>query len=186
MSNVDITRYSKRLVQLFWDPEPKNDSTINSPVWCLGHKYEITDSTKAHHADTTASNASDQPSSSSVTLPAPSTAPPVRSDSRSSSFEQVERVGISDASCQGEGAAWPKQFLDDFETRIWLTYRSNFSPIAKVEDPQAVAGMSLTARIKYQMAGQGGFTSDTGWGCMIRSGQSLLANALALRRFGRG
>ncbi|KAJ9134747.1 Cysteine protease [Pleurostoma richardsiae] len=32
---------------------------------------------------------------------------------------------------------------------------------------------------------QGGFTSDSGWGCMIRSGQSLLANTLAICYLGR-
>lgn len=179
MSNVDITRYSKRLVQLFWDPEPKNDNSSSIPIWCLGRKYETTAANEPHSDSAGGLNGVSGPDKDGR-RPAP-----IRLDSRSSSFEQVDRAEAPDATLQIE-PAWPKDFLDDFETRIWLTYRSNFPPIPKKEDPQAVAGMSLTARIKYQMAGQGGFTSDTGWGCMIRSGQSLLANALAMRRFGRG
>ncbi|KAJ2989178.1 hypothetical protein NUW58_g3602 [Xylaria curta] len=40
-------------------------------------------------------------------------------------------------------------------------------------------------RIKTQLSDQTGFASDSGWGCMIRSGQSLLANAMAIQRLGR-
>ncbi len=41
-------------------------------------------------------------------------------------------------------------------------------------------------RLKTSFGDQSGFSSDTGWGCMIRSGQSLLANALIINRLGRG
>jgi cysteine protease ATG4 len=80
---------------------------------------------------------------------------------------------------------WPPSFLDDFESRLWFTYRSNFAPIPKSQDPKALAAMSFSVRIR-QMANQEGFTSDTGWGCMIRTGQSLLANALLFLEMGRG
>lgn len=86
----------------------------------------------------------------------------------------------------GEEDGWPSAFLDDFEAKIWLTYRSDFPTIAKSQDPKAWSSMSLSVRLRSSLTDQSGFTSDTGWGCMIRSGQSLLANSLLLVRLGRG
>ncbi|XP_064615876.1 cysteine protease ATG4B-like isoform X2 [Liolophura sinensis] len=47
-------------------------------------------------------------------------------------------------------------------SKIWLTYRKNFS---------AIGGL--------------GPTSDTGWGCMLRCGQMMLAEALVRRHLGK-
>lgn len=60
---------------------------------------------------------------------------------------------------------WPPQFYSDFRSRVWCTYRREF---------EAMEG------------GPRGFTSDAGWGCMLRTGQSLLANALLTIHVGRG
>jgi hypothetical protein len=56
-----------------------------------------------------------------------------------------------------------REFRLDFYSRIWCTYRSQFEPI-----------------------GNSDFTSDAGWGCMMRTGQSLLAQALLFHHIGRG
>lgn len=56
-------------------------------------------------------------------------------------------------------------FLEDFSSRIWITYRKGFDAIS------AVPGSS--------------FTSDVGWGCMVRSSQMLVAQALIFHHLGR-
>ncbi|KAI8603380.1 hypothetical protein EDD21DRAFT_302381, partial [Dissophora ornata] len=54
------------------------------------------------------------------------------------------------------------QFMCDFQTRLWFTYRKDISRI----EPSV-------------------YTSDAGWGCMMRTGQSLLAQAFVHILLGR-
>ncbi|KAF2459579.1 putative cysteine protease atg4 [Lineolata rhizophorae] len=183
MSNVDIGRYSKRIVQYFWDPPPRNDDVSGEPIWCLGMRYDS--SPKPRPADTEPSTSSAQaqpPPSLSISQDSVSSASPDQSGS--SSMEDTSIVNAEDAVQAGGDGSWPTDFLDDFESRIWLTYRCNFPLIPKSQDPNAGAAMSLSVRFK-QLGNQAGFTSDSGWGCMIRSGQSLLANAMQILRLGR-
>lgn len=42
MTGVDMEKY-KRIVQYFWDPEPKNDTTPEAPIWCLGQQHTPTE-----------------------------------------------------------------------------------------------------------------------------------------------
>lgn len=182
MSNVDFRPY-KRIVQYFWDPEPKNDDTYKSSIWCLGKEYAAAPSMK--EVDSLVPDP--QPSKESIAL---------SNGQGSERFPKRTKVALSNS--DHEGAAepqngesnvdrgWPNDFLDDFESRMWLTYRSNFPSIKKSQDPNASVAMTLSVRLRSQLVDQGGFTSDTGWGCMIRSGQSLLANALVMLRLGRG
>lgn len=51
----------------------------------------------------------------------------------------------------------------DLISRVWLTYRRGFEPISSVEGP----------------------SSDSGWGCMLRCGQMVLAEAVLRGRLGR-
>lgn len=81
---------------------------------------------------------------------------------------------------------WPEAFLLDFESKFWMTYRSNFPPIPKSEGQVSSHTMTLSVRLRSQLMDAQGFTSDTGWGCMIRSGQCLLANAMSSLLLGRG
>lgn len=179
MSNVDFGRYSKRIVQYFWDPLPANDDPTAAPIWCLGKRYE--NQVQSH---ATGGTSSDNAHASGATLS-------LSSGSEDSSTGGGSAISSRDDTNQPERDAdadggWPAPFLDDFESRIWLTYRSNFPPIPKSADPKPTTTMSFSDRLKSQLGSQGGFTSDSGWGCMIRSGQSLLANALLILRLGRG
>lgn len=84
-----------------------------------------------------------------------------------------------------EDGGWPVAFLDDFESKLRFSYRAGFPVIPRSEDPKASSSMSFSVRLRSQLSDQGGFSSDTGWGCMIRSGQSLLANSMVILRLSR-
>lgn len=186
MGNGDLPRF-RRLMQLFWDPEPSNDSSADQPVWCLGQRYKLGDGKMAtekaadkQHSTTkpdTRTHSNDNKAKSAV-LPV-ATETPHESDSGhvSCTFACEEPLP------QG---SWPQAFIDDFDSRFWMTYRSEFEKIPASSDPKALASLSLAMRIKSSFGDQAGFTSDSGWGCMIRSGQSLLATTIALLRLGRG
>ena len=88
-------------------------------------------------------------------------------------------------------STWPSEFLDDFESRIWMTYRTDFTPIPRTPGSKGLPFNSPAAALQYAgklLSGQAGegFSSDVGWGCMIRSAQSVLANALISLHLGRG
>ncbi|KAG1708529.1 Cysteine protease ATG4B [Nymphon striatum] len=54
------------------------------------------------------------------------------------------------------------EIKENIKSKLWLTYRKNFAPI-----------------------GGTGPTSDAGWGCMLRCGQMILAQALLTRHLGQ-
>ncbi|KAK7931937.1 hypothetical protein PG985_002649 [Apiospora marii] len=191
----------RRIVQMFWDPEPTNDVVKDQPVWCLGTSYRLNNSPNT----TSSASVQNQTSPSTSTSPNPTVPLPANSElpsgdaaagkppvetpvklpetppySTSSSLDSS--LAYDEAPLDG---GWPPAFLDDFESRLWMTYRSEFEPIAKSHDPKALAALSFSMRIKAQLSDATGFASDSGWGCMIRSGQSLLANAMAIQRLGR-
>ncbi|CRG83259.1 autophagy-related protein 4 [Talaromyces islandicus] len=187
MNNIDIGRY-KRIVQYFWDPEPKNEEGPGSRLWCLGSQYVTQDE------DFLDLGAAAPPSETSQQQPSSETekqqkqtnkTPDELSTETPSSDKQTpgKRPATTTSSSTTSSLGWPKAFLDDFESKIWMTYRSNFPTIAKSEDQNASQAMSLGVRLRSHLTE--GFTSDTGWGCMIRSGQSLLANAIFVSQLGR-
>ncbi|MDA4132484.1 MAG: cysteine protease ATG4, partial [Thaumarchaeota archaeon] len=198
---VDLGRYGRRIVKMIWDPEPTNDVDANLPVWCLGCSYRLEPNANTEKtttkpaavephdaaaepifptaASTSSTNAPPVPTpppeaAKAVTKP-PSNAPDTPPESVASSFDSS--LAYEDAP-RDDG--WPPAFLDDFESRFWMTYRSGFQPIPRSTDPRAVSSLSFAMRIKTLGDQTGGFASDSGWGCMIRSGQSMLANALII------
>ncbi|CAH9134652.1 unnamed protein product [Cuscuta epithymum] len=76
-----------------------------------------------------------------------------------SCYRVAESSDLSIDPTQSEGYA---SFVEDFSSRIFITYRKGFAPI-----------------------GESKYTSDSGWGCMIRSSQMLVAQALLFHQLGR-
>ena len=107
-------------------------------------------------------------------------------------------------------AHWPPAFYQDFTSRIWLTYRSQFPiPIRDIRladltlsdhplcDPQpscpppaslaaSTSSSSSTGKRSWPWGGDKTWSTDAGWGCMLRTAQSLLANTLVHVHLGRG
>lgn len=187
--SVDLGRYHRRIVQMFWDPEPSNDVNSDEPVWCLGRSYKLDDSkratsrtvnkaTKPVGHDAAEAGASEAvPVASSTQSP-----PPVSKPSADAPETQPAAAGEELPLENG----WPPGFLEDMASKFWMTYRSGFDPIAKSVDPRATSALSFTVRIKSTLSDPTGFSSDSGWGCMIRSGQSLLATTIGILQLGRG
>lgn len=180
MSTINLARY-KRIVQYFWDPEPKNHAGFNTPIWCLGSRYgckyeEIStksDSLLVYPQGDVLDYDVEQEQQKSVTPDITSRQPVDLADAER--FREYEK-----------NLEWPEEFLDDFESRLWFTYRSNFFPIEDSFGSTDPGTSSFSLQLRSHFFNGGGFTSDTGWGCMIRSGQCLLANALAVLHLGRG
>lgn len=180
---ADLGRYGRRIVKMLWDPEPTNNARDNQPVWCLGHSYALEPSKrKSAISRDDVSPTTPPPDIDSTTSPPSMLVPDTPPDSTSSSFSSSL---VFDEYEDSDDGGWPTAFLDDFESRFWMTYRSGFEPIARPVDPKASTTMSFTMKLKT-LGDQSGFSSDSGWGCMIRSGQSLLANAMAMYELGRG
>jgi cysteine protease ATG4 len=177
MANNDFARFGKKVVQYFWDPMPRNEDP--SQIWCLGRCYDsrYLENRQAKAPGTSPSAQSDSSVSQADSAVETNEQPETRT-------EQLEKTQVDIARSDEEALGWPPEFLEDLESKIWLTYRNNFPAIAKSSDPAATSAMSFSTRLR-NLGNQNGFTSDTGWGCMIRSGQSLLANAIFTLRMGR-
>ncbi|KAL6705261.1 Cysteine protease atg4 [Coniothyrium glycines] len=167
----DFERVGRSIVRTFYDPPPSNES--NEPIWLLGQRYEA---------------CPPPPQSLPSSAPAASTPTPLseRTEDESwirTSVDDKDRKEAPNGQDPSQYGNWPSAFLDDFESRIWMTYRSGFCAIQKSQDSRATSAMSF--RVRMQNLASPGFTSDTGFGCMIRSGQCILANTLQIQRLGR-
>ncbi|KAK4054648.1 Cysteine protease atg4 [Microbotryomycetes sp. JL221] len=83
---------------------------------------------------------------------------------------------------------WPGSFYRDFYSRVALTYRTGFPPIPCSDQGMLGNGMfnAISQTLNRSARTSDGLSSDAGWGCMLRTGQSMLANALIFTHLGRG
>ena len=179
MQNVDY----KRFVRYFYDPPPRFDEDTGAAIWLLGQEYKstspqpITTTDREDVVEIESSTDSHEPSETTT-----STVPETEQNTGRDSLDEVKVDGtIPSVSNDPSDGGWPHAFIDDFESRIWMTYRSNFPPIPRSQDQTP---LSFAVRLR-NLTDKDGFSSDTGWGCMIRSGQSLLANAMLMLQLGR-
>lgn len=188
----DLERVGRTILRSVYDPLPTNAS--DDEIWCLGRRYDskAPPSKPSSVPSTNSAPPTPTPTPTPVSAPTPSLAPPAErpgltdEDSwiRTSADESAGKEAPNGGEDPDQYGGWPQPFLDDFESRPWMTYRSGFSPIQKSQDRKATAAMSF--RVRMQNLAQSAFTSDSGFGCMIRSGQCILANALGVLQLGRG
>lgn len=89
----------------------------------------------------------------------------------SKSYSDIEKAGSEVVSGTKE---WPRDFVVHQGSLFCFTYRTGFSKILR--DPRH---LSLGAWFNND-----GFTTDVGFGCMIRSAQTLLANVISTLQLG--
>jgi cysteine protease ATG4 len=159
----------QRVVELFWNKPLDNKDHVN-PIVVLGSTYmsHIRQEQEGLEDETpSAVNEGDaEPSMSDI-----------KQYFQGFMFVKREKSNQDDL--------WPEDFLSDVVSRIWLTYRTRFPPLARDEDgPSPLSLHNLLRGQNYDLHSDY-FTTDCGWGCMIRTGQTMLANALLHLHLGR-
>jgi len=169
------------------DPDAEATDLRNQGLWLFGCRYELPDNesleskiiaaqadlmfesqaTQSRHLNSPGAVHSTDHSDTShkrPTSPLPTDTQRTSVDKTPSSGDAPEVAAAEDTTVNkfAVSSLWPADFYDDFTSRLWFTYRHNYPPIRPAS-----------------------YKTDIGWGCMLRSGQSLLANTLIIHLLGR-
>lgn len=184
----------KRVIQYIWDPEPQNADHQNEIV-CLGNVYspvfKTTDAIDtAERADDTKyrdlnneGNVDGDDEKETDDLTNDHSHDDSGSADKKPSAKQPSSTPSSPSTKNQTISSWPPEFLSDVDSKLWFTYRTSFPVIPCSHD--GPSSVSISRFFRGSGIDLNGFTSDVGWGCMIRTSQSLLANCIITLQLGR-
>lgn len=204
MSHIPGKAGVERVVRYFLDSDVAQPDKCTDPIWILGVEHQGYDPSLALREVPSTRIRRDSTDSASII----SRQSNRREHSGSSSFDRSQVSPSPGKQPQLREIGWPSTFYDDFTSRIWLTYRSHYSAIR--DHPLSSLGLPVPLSLetmpvmsdffwerstemsgtsppkRWGWGGEKTWTSDSGWGCMLRTGQSLLANTLIHLHLSRG
>ncbi|KAK9239533.1 hypothetical protein V1525DRAFT_26532 [Lipomyces kononenkoae] len=172
----------QRFMNYLLDPEAVN-TDFKNPLWSLGVEYSpIPDSPRpqiAPRPQTASMHQTVSSAQSKLSSYLANASSVLRKPSPSPDHSVSNGQAIPDVR-EPLNLPWPSAFVENIGSKLYMTYRTDFPLIPRTSNgPSFIRVGSL---LRGQINDKAGYTSDVGWGCMVRSGQTLLANTMIALR----